>query len=399
MNGAMRAREGPRRRWRTAGARILPSLALLALSACTTWRPVASFDGWSLYAESGHAVDPPKFEAAVAPAFVAVREALGPFRRTVSVHAWNGSAGAETSGAEVIHEGEGGPVQEVPGIGPARVRAYHARGDGWFGPPAGIFLAAPECGTVAHELVHARAAEDGLDLPLWLEEGVACILGDGFQDGKRWIVDGLSCWPLRELQSQKISSDDLAHLLALHASDSSSARENVLAHFVGWAIVFDLYREEGRIDWLGWRERYAKGIPLAEASLRLARVIDPDCALDWMKRLRDPKREVRMATAKGVWKLRSTPVTTKLLDAIEDETDPEVKVCLAINLLACAGEARLPDLLTGRLWRVVWPALRHTSLADPAEQQGVEELMRSFRRWGGGRSQEPLQALRRFWAE
>jgi hypothetical protein len=378
---------------------FLPLGACLGLASCAAWRPVASFDGWSLYAERGRDVDAQSFEAAVAPAMAAVREALGPFRRPVSVHAWNGDAGAETNGAEVIHEGEGGPVQQVPGIGPARVRAYHARGDGLFGPPAGIFLAAPECGTVAHELVHAHAAEEGIDLPLWLEEGVACVLGDGFQDGRRWIVDGLSCWPLRELQSQKISDEDLTRLLALHAGDPSNSRDNVLAHFVGWAIVFDLYREDGRIDWRGWRDRYEKGIPLEDARRRLLRVIDPEYALQWLARLRDPDRDVRLATAKGVWKLRSTRVASALLDAIEDEKDPEVKVGLAINLLACAGEARLPDLLTGRLWRAVWPALRHASLEDPAERQGVEELLRSFRFRAGTSSQEPLQALRRFWAE
>lgn len=339
------------------------------------------------------------FEAAVAPAMRTVQKVLGPFRRPVKVHAWSGVAGAETSGAEVIHEGEGGPVQDVPGIGPARVRAYHARTDGLFGPPAGIFLAAPECGTIAHELVHAHAAEDGLDLPLWLEEGTACILGDGFLDGERWTVDGLSCWPLRELRSQRITDDELARLLGLRASDPSSPKENVLAHFVGWAIVFDLYREEGRIDWRGWRRRYEDGIPLEEARRRLSRTIDPAEVARWLERLRDPRREVRLATAKGVWKLHSTEVASALLEALEEETDPEVRVGLAINLLACAGEARLPDRLTGRLWRAAWPALRHAGLADPAEQQGVEELLRSFRRRGGRSSQVPLQALRRFWAE
>src|SRR5258706_15872176 len=148
MNGAMRS---------------LVLAACLASTACSSWRPVARFDGWTLYSERGHEVDARSFEAAVAPAIRTVEEALGPFERPIRVHAWNGEAGAETSGAEIIHEGEGGPVQDVPGIGPARVRAYHARGDGLFGPPGGIFLAAPECGTVAHELVHARAAEEGLD--------------------------------------------------------------------------------------------------------------------------------------------------------------------------------------------------------------------------------------------
>jgi hypothetical protein len=380
----------------------LLALALLATS-CTAWRPVASYERWSLFAERGQSADASVYAAAVEPAMSAVEFELGRFQRPVSVHAWSGNAGAETSGADVIHEGEGGPVEDVPGIGPARVRAYHARGQGLFGPPAGIFLAAPECGTVAHELVHARTAEEGLDLPLWFEEGLACLLGDGFLDGypngKRWVVDGLSCWPLRELQAQSIPDDELERLLALHAGDPATPRENVLAHFVGWAIVFDLYREAGRIEWRTWRERFDRGLPLAEARTRLERSIAPGAALAWIERLHDPRREVRMATAKGLWKLRSVEIATKLLEALEHEDDAEVKVSLAINLLACAGEIRLPEPLTGRLWRTAWPTLRRASLDDETEQAGVEELLRSFRSRSGRSSQEPLQKLRRYWAE
>jgi hypothetical protein len=374
-------------------------LAATGLSACATWRPVASFERWSLFAERGQAADASVYASAVEPALAAVELELGPFRRSVNVHAWSGNAGAETSGADVIHEGEGGPVEDVPGIGPARVRAYHARGQGLFGPPAGIFLAAPECGTVAHELVHARTAEDDLDLPLWLEEGVACLLGDGFLDGKRWIVDGLSCWPLRELQAQRITDADLAHLLTLHAGDSASPRENVLAHFVGWAIVFDLYREAGRVEWTSWCARYGHGISESEARTRLERTVAAGTALAWIERLKDRRSEVRLATAKGLWKLRSEEVTTKLLDALEQEEDPEVKVGFAINLLACAGEIRLPESMTGRVWRTVWPTLRRASLPDPEEQSGIDQLLRSFRSRSGRSAQEPLQKLRRYWAE
>ena len=32
--------------------------------------------------------------------------------------------------------------------------------------------------------------------------------------------------------------------------------------FVGWAIVFDLYRQDDGIDWAGWRLRYATGTGL-----------------------------------------------------------------------------------------------------------------------------------------
>lgn len=399
MNGAVHrteiARGAVRRmRWTFAVAPIA-----LALPACSSWRTVGRYDGWTLQGEAGEKVEATRFEAAIGPAKSAVEEILGPFEKSIRVHVWSGEAGPETSGARVILDGEGGPVQDVPGIGPARVRAYHARGDDLFGPPSGIFLAAPECGTAAHELVHARAAEENLQLPLWLEEGVACLLGDGFLDGKRWVVDGLSCWPLRELQTQAVSDADLARILSLDANDPSSARENVLAHFVGWAIAFDLYREESRIDWPGWRKRFEKGIPLAEARARIERTLDPATALAWMDRLRDPRREIRLATAKGVWKLRSTPIATALLEALEEEEDPEVRVGFAINLLACAGEARLPDVLTGRLWRAAWPALRRAPLADPAESQAARDLMRSFRFRSNRSSQEPLLGLRRFWAE
>jgi len=379
---------------------ILASASIaIALSSCSSWRTVGRYDGWTLYGEKGKEVDTTRFEAAIGPAKSAVEEILGPFENAIRVHVWSGEAGPETSGAHVILDGEGGPVQDVPGIGPARVRAYHARGDDLFGPPSGIFLAAPECGTAAHELVHARAAEQDLELPLWLEEGVACLIGDGFLDGKRWIVDGLSCWPLRELQTQTVSDADLERILSLGASDPSSPRENVLAHFVGWAITFDLYRQEGQIDWSGWGVRYGKGISVVEARTRIERTLDPATALAWMDRLEDPRREIRLATAKGVWKLRSTEIATALLEALEAEEDPEVRVGFAINLLACAGEARLPDVLTGRLWRAAWPALRRAPLTDPEESQAARDLMRSFRFRSNRSSQEPLLGLRRFWAE
>jgi len=399
MNGAMTRTRSAREAARGIRRILAIAPAALALASCSSWRTIGRYDGWTLEGQKGADVMASRYEAAIGPAKSAVEEILGPFETTVRVHVWSGEAGPETSGAHVIVDGEGGPVQDVPGIGPARVRAYHARGDDLFGPPSGIFLAAPECGTAAHELVHARAAEENLDLPLWLEEGVACLIGDGFLDGNRWVVDGLSCWPLRELQSQPVSDPDLERILSLGATDPATPRENVLAHFVGWAIVFDLYREEGGVDWRRWHERFGKSIPLAEARARLDRTLDPATSLAWMDRLRDPRREIRLATAKGVWKLRSTPIATALLEALEEEKDPEVRVGFAINLLACAGEARLPDVMTGRLWRAAWPALRRAPLADPAESQAARDLMRSFRFRSNQSSQEPLLGLRRFWAE
>src|SRR6185503_5922232 len=116
-----------------------------------------------------------------------------------------------------------------------------------------------------------------------------------------------------------------------------------------------------------------------EARTRIERTLDPATALAWMDRLKDPRREVRLATAKGVWKLRSTPIATALLEALEEEEDPEVRVGFAINLLACAGEAQLPPGMTGRVWRAAWPALRGAPLTDPAENEAARSLMRSFR--------------------
>jgi hypothetical protein len=189
-------------------------------------------------------------------------------------------------------------VQDVPGIGPARVRAYHARGDELFGPPSGIFLAAPECGTAAHELVHARAAEENLELPLWLEEGVACLIGDGFLEGDRWVVDGLSCWPLRELQNQTLPDADLARILSPGASDPSSPRETCSRTSWGRRRLRSYRVRAGSIGRAGASgTRRASRCPKRVSAHPHAR---PGHFLAWMERLRDPRREVHLATAKGV---------------------------------------------------------------------------------------------------
>jgi hypothetical protein len=370
----------------------------MTASACSTWRTQERFDGWTLHAEKDRPVDPTAYRVAFEPAFAVVETALDPFRRPVDVYAWNGSEDAIAHGAE-IDEGEAGLVEEVEGIGPARVRAFHARGGDWFGPPSGIYIEAPETGTAVHELVHARLAEGKVDVPLWLEEGLACLLGDGFLADGRWIVDGLACWPLRELAEQELDADDLVQLLKLRAEDTTSVRDNVLVHFVGWAIVFDLYREDGAVRWKEWSQRYERSIGLDEARERIERTLAAETTRDWLARLSAPEPEVRLATAKGVWKLRSPVAIDSLLDALRDEKDPEVRVGFAINALAAAGEIRLPGPMSARLWRSVWPTLKRGKLEDPVEQAAIEELFRSFRYGGGRRSQPALAKLKRFWAE
>lgn len=374
-------------------------LALCVAAGCTSWRPLQSYDGWTLYTRGDQHVDPASFERAFEPAIRSVEDALGPFKRRVSVYAWDAGAEPEKTGAEQIHEGDEGVIEVVPGIGPARVRAFHARGDGIFGAPSGVFVGTAEPGTAVHELVHARLAEDHPNLSLWFEEGLACVLGDGFLAKDRWVVDGLACWPLRELYEQQLDDDELAHLLALHADSTASVRDNVLVHFVGWAIVFDMYREAGSLDWKRWCDRYGQGMELGEARERVSRTLAPQTLEMWLGRLSDPRPEVRLATAKGVWKLRSPIVVSKLVDALEKENDPLVKVGFSINALAAAGEMRLSGSLRDRMWRSAWPALKRTRLEDPSEQEAVEKLLRSFR-WGSNQKpNEPLQALKRFWAE
>jgi len=366
---------------------FLATLALVS-SACSSWNRIQTFEGWSLYSKSREGLDVNAFERAYDPALAAVVGLFGEFRDPVRVYALDD--GDESSGVA--------SVQDVPGIGRARVRAYHTRGEGPFGPAAGVYASNADPGTAVHELVHARIAEIDPDLPLWFEEGLACVLGDGFLDGDRWVVDGLACWPLRELRQRTPDAAELARLLAVRADQGTDLRENVLVHFVGWAIVFDLYRAEGRIDWSSWARR-ARSMGVSEARDRMLRTLSAETEASWLARLDDPDRGVRMATAKGLWKLRSESVLRRLLDRLGEETDPEVQVALSINTLAAAGERQPPGRLTGRMWRTVWPMLRRAELADPTEQAAVEALFASFRWRSGSDSDAALDSLQRFWAE
>jgi hypothetical protein len=279
------------------------------------------------------------------------------------------------------------------------VRAWHARGAGFLGTRTGIYAEEPDAGTAVHELVHARFAESAPDLPLWLEEGIACVMGDGLYDGERWIIDGYACWPVRELRDQALGDDELARVLGLDTRAAASARENVLVHFVGWAIVFDLRRESGDLAWREWAGRYARGIGVCEARARIGRTISAEVEAEWMERLADSDRGVRMATAKGIWKLRSQPAIEALIDALEREEDPELRVALAVNALASAGELKLPRELRDRLWRSVWPILRRGELSDEREHAALRDLYQSYRRRSSTSSQDALEGLRRFWAE
>jgi hypothetical protein len=106
-----------------------------------------------------------------------------------------------------------------------------------------------------------------------------------------------------------------------------------------------------------------------------------------------------MATAKGLWKLRSERAVSALVAQLEREDDPEVEATLSVNALAAAGERALPGRLTGRMWRAVWPVLRRVELPEPAEQKAIKSLFTSFRWRTRADSNQALEGLRRFWAE
>jgi HEAT repeat protein len=136
-----------------------------------------------------------------------------------------------------------------------------------------------------------------------------------------------------------------------------------------------------------------------EARERLERTLSAECLREWLKRLEDEDPRVRAATAKGLWKLRSTAAFDALLQALEKETDVDAKAALGINALACAGEMNLTGRQQERMWRVVWPRLRRLELEDPREREALANLFRAFRFGSSRGTQAQLEGLRRFWAE
>ena len=387
-----------------ADLRVACSLALvLALSGCTSWQPSVEFEGWTLYVKDGQEVDPDPYSTAFEAAFVVVEDAFGPFEEDVAVHAIMGSVDLHSGNSGSI-TGEVGAVERVEGIGDAVVPAFHARGTAltFYDPkPNWIFVAVPATGTAVHELVHARVADLHLNLPLWFEEGLAAVMGDGIQREGRWIMDGFSFWPWVELREDRPTDQELRRLLQITSRDDHSVRDNVRLHFVGWAIVFDCLRETGKLDWEGWLEEARNGQDLVSwARARLDRTLECKTMLEWVARVEDKDPAVRLATARGAWKVGDEDVLSLLLDQLQDEDDDEVKVCLAVNALASLGRGEPSRELERRLWPTVLGALRRVQLPNEAEEEAVRELYRSYRRWGGRRTrQAAFDRLDRYWRE
>ncbi len=374
---------------------------LFLLAGCSSWQRAEQYEGWSLYVRSGEQVSSEEFHRAVQPAFEAVEELLGPFEDGVRVHAWNGGVEMQDGTRGRITSGGDGTIADIPGIGPARVRAFHTRGGNGFMAPGGVFVGTADVGTSVHELIHARLAEQGADLPLWFEEGFAMLLGDGALHHGEWVVDGLACWPWRELREQQLDRAEIERLLSLDSGASHTVRENVLVHFLGWAIVFDLHRETGSLEWRTLLATHRVAADhTAEALARLSRTLEEDTPLEWLERLDDPNPAVRLAAARGTWKLHSPRAQLRLLEALDEEDDPEVQACLAVNALATAGQVRLGRRQSGWMWRTVFPVLRLTELEDPDETSALRTLYRAYR-YGNSRydTQAALERLDRFWED
>jgi len=383
------------------GLRAAGGLALgLALAGCTSWRPAAEFEGWTLYVEDGSSVDMDLYSSAFDTAFVAVEAVLGPFTEEVSVHASSGSVDLHSGNRGSI-TAEQGAIERVEGIGDITIPAFHARRGGGLFAPSGIFVTTPRVGTAVHELVHERVVELGLDLPLWFEEGLAAVMGDGIERDGKWVMDGFVFWPWAELRSDPPTAEELKRLLAIDARVDHSVRDNVLVHFIGWAIVFDCLRESGSLEWKSWlSELRAADDQLAWALARLDRTLEDSVAIEWLERLEHENPEVRLAAAPGAWKVKDDDVLRLLLDRLDIEEDDEVKVCLAVNAMASLGRGRQPRELERRLWPTVLRSLRRVELSNEEEEEAAHELYRSYRRWGGRRTrQDSFDRLDRYWRE
>ena len=382
-------------------ARALLVLALASLApGCSSWQRVETRERWTLYAKPGETLDAAKFERALAPAFKAVEARLGPFEDRVRVHAW--TSHDDPSDAPKLSAEGAERVEDVPGIGKARVRAYHVTGGATPFATSGVFLGTAEVGTVVHELVHARLAELPQRVPLWFEEGLASLWGDGAFYGGEWIVDGLACWPARVLRDEPIGDEELSRVMQLTASQEYSARENLLVHFVGWALVFDLSRElpeASHTEWLAhFRAEARKNSLLAETRTRIARSISPETIDAWLARLGDPSPGVRLATAKGMWKLRSQKAVDALVAAMPKESDAQVRLAIGLDALLAVGEMRVGRRTWAQLWRKVVPALGEVIVEDEIERAALEQFL-SGMRGRGGRTQEGLDGLARYWEE
>ena len=135
-----------------------------------------------------------------------------------------------------------------------------------------------------------------------------------------------------------------------------------------------------------------------DAARRLDRTIAIETPNRWMNRLKDDDAAVRFATAKGTWKLQNIVIVDALLVALEREKDPEVRIAMAVNLLAASNDLPLSPPTALRVHAQAQQAMRDPELRDPAEQRAIQQLFEGHAN-GSGVPPDALDALRRFWAE
>lgn len=376
------------------------TILILTTVGCATWRTVGSYEGWTLHEESPGSVQEDLWRAQVEPAKAAVEAWLGPFQDSVQIHALAGPVRLAEDGRGVVHAAEAS--QPVAGMHQTEVRGYHLQGT----DPAqagGIFVRDPSLPTLVHELVHARLAEGEDELPLWFEEGIACLLSDGLMFEEHWVRDGFSAWPWAELRARRPDGLELQSVLELDSMSTSSVRENVLAHLIGWALVFDLWRETRSDDWHTWRAAFDWEHPVQDAQRRLNRVLSEPVPGEWLRaRLASSNRGVRLAALRGSWKLASPEVGAILLGALELEKDPEVQVALAVNLLASGGHVAADGSGLLHIHECARKTLSQSSLPTPSEALAVRTLVLALEDTAPGESAQAgaaLEGLRRFWDE
>lgn len=382
--------------WRGAG---LAGVALL-LSGCANWQYVRSGEDWSLYVKPGGNVNVQSFESLLDPAIVAVEAELGPFRMPVRVHAWDGGVQLSSGTQGKIQDGDGAGIVESE-LGTARVRAFHVRRDS-FGM-GGIFLGEASPGSAVHELVHARLAELPR-VPLWFEEGLAMFYGDGELvrppgAPAYWVRDGLCAWPRAMLREDRPNPAELAHILTLRSGEDHTIEENLLVHFVGWALVFDLYRQDPRGSWQDWLRTFE--LDPSTAYERIDRSLDRGTLLVWLNEgLSDPEAGVRKATARGTWRGAHSASLQMLSSALRHEDDPEVRATLAINLLAAAGQGRFAGMGRWNGLRLPLDVLEELEFGDERARAAAERLCQGFRgRGSAGTIEAAFRDLEAYWQE
>lgn len=379
----------------------------LFMSSCSAWRKVSSNEDWALYVKPGGDVDVSSFEAMLNPAVEAVERVLGPFEGPVRIHAWEGGVELSSGNRGRITEGEdAGLIDHLPEMGGARVRAFHVRSGGL--GPGGVFLGEAAPGAAVHELVHARFAElfgPRETLPLWFEEGLAQVIADGIlapqgADGRQvWVRDGLCAWPLSMLREQQITDAELVDLLAIRVSDTHSVEDNLMVHFVGWALVFDLYREDPTGSWRNWLARMEANPE--DARMRLNRSIDETVVRRWLTaHFEDEDPAVRQAAARGIWRI-GDPVTLQLLSsALRREENQAVVATLTINILAAAGEGKFAGMGRWNGLRLPLMKLREEPFEDATERWAARRLLAGYQGYAGSEAiQEAFEVLSSYWQE